>query len=176
MTALSLGAARKHLNISGIEHDDELQDTIAAAEGILAHYVGPLEPTTYTERLTGSDVVALTHSPVISLTSVTNYAGTTLTVGDFYIDADAGLVSYLSTGRTFGSQPYTVVYQAGWTTVPGDLLQAVKELTRHLWESQRGAPPRFPGSEEPVNTSATAYLLPYRVQELIAPYVRIPVS
>lgn len=175
MSVLSLGDARKHLNITGFDHDDELQDVIDAAEAVLAHHVGPLEPTTVTEVVAGgTTILPLNTLPVISVTSVTSAAGAAST--GLSTDLSDGLVTYTS-GATFGSPgKYTVVYQAGRTTCPADLLLAVKELTRHLWESQRGAarPQGFDADEAPDPTAA--YLLPYRVQELIAPHTNVAIG
>lgn len=177
MTVLTLPEAKLHLNIAAATttYDDELTATIAAAEAVITQRVGPLEPTTITTRITaaGSEL-ALPVTPVISLTTVTNSGGSSLDAGLFFTDPDAGLVTYLS-GTAFGSTAYTVVYQAGRATCPPDLLLAVKELVRHLWESQRSAA-RFPGMGDDEPAPAAGYLLPYRVQELIAPHVQIPVG
>lgn len=171
MSTVKLAEAKTHLNITKSDADGELQSTIDAAEATIAQHVGPLAPTTVTATLRGSSLLLLPTAPVISLTSITGASGGALTVGDFTLDAAAGIVTY-SSGAWFGSQWYTVVYQAGRTTCPADLLFAVKELVRHLWESQRN-PARFPGSsisDGPLDTPGAAYLMPYRVQELIAPH------
>jgi hypothetical protein len=55
------------------------------------------------------------------------------------------------------------------------LLMAVKELVRHMWQTQRG-PTRRPGSQPSESAANTvpgaAYLLPFRVSELIAPHLQ----
>jgi hypothetical protein len=66
-----------------------------------------------------------------------------------------------------------VVYLAGRSTVPDDLLFAVKELVRHLWTTQRGGATR-PGSQQSDAMSNTlpgaAYVFPFRVEQLLAPH------
>jgi hypothetical protein len=68
-----------------------------------------------------------------------------------------------------------VVYSAGRASCPADLLLAVRELVRHIWETQRGGT-RRPGSSassETANTIAgAAYLFPFRVEQLLAPYIQ----
>lgn len=178
MSVLSLPDLKAHLNITGTTHDGELSSLILAAEATITHHVGPLEPTTVTVRIDGGgSVLLLPVWPVLSLTSVTDSAGTAVTIADLYLDTAAGLVTYNS-GARFGSRYYTVTYQAGRATCPPDLLLAVKELARHLWASQR-SPALYPGStvsEGPGTTPGAAYLMPYRVQELLAPHMQVGIA
>lgn len=172
MAVLALADARTHLNIKGATHDAELAAVVASAEAVIAQHVGPLEPTTVTTTRTGyTSTLVLPVSPVISITSITDAAGTALTVADFALDGAAGLLTYAS-GAIFGSASYTVTYQSGRTTVPADLLLAVKELTRHLWESQRNPAPRPGFTDDSISSPAPGYLMPYRVQAVIAPHVQ----
>lgn len=174
MAVLTLAEAKTHLNITAATHDTELGAVIPSAEATIAQRVGPLEPTDITARLSGTTGLVLPVYPFISLTSVTNSAGTALAVADFTVDPAAGVLEYVSGGK-FTSPYYTVVYKAGRAVgaLPADLLLAVKELTRHLWESQRG-PARHAMSPmgESADVGGTGYLLPYRVQELLTPHMQ----
>lgn len=170
MSALTLAEAKSVLNITTNTYDTDVQAVIDSAEAALAQRVGPLSTTAVTQRIPGgAAVLALSTTPVISLTSVTPYNGTALTLSDLYLDAAAGLVSFNNlTG--FGALYYDVAYSAGRTTCPNDLLLAVRELVRHLWQTRRAPKPNddtAPGS---------AHLLPYRVSELIGPHVQIGVG
>jgi hypothetical protein len=118
-------------------------------------------------------VLALPITPAISLTSVTPRSGTALTLADLYLDTVSGLVTYNNLGP-FVAAYYDVVYSAGRTTCPNDLLFAAKELVRHLWATQRGGVGRTRPDAEAV--PGAAHLLPYRVSELIAPHVQIGVG
>jgi hypothetical protein len=89
-------------------------------------------------------------------------------LADLYLDTAAGVVTY-NDGSAFTATYYTVVYAAGRSTCPEDLLLAVKEQVRHLWQTQRGGAVR--NQAEPAPPGA-AYLLPYRVEQLIAPHVQ----
>jgi len=171
MSALTLADAKTYLNISAATYDTELQTFIDAAEAAIAQRVGPLTPASVTKRVPGyAWNLHLPVYPAVSLTSVTPVGGSALTLSDLHLEPDIGAVSY-NGGSFFSSPAYDVVYSAGRSPVPADLLMAVKELLRHLWASQRGGGPR-PGPTTDVQGSA--YLMPYRVLELIAPYQLLP--
>jgi hypothetical protein len=174
MSVLALADARAYLNIAGSDRDAELTSTIAAAEAVIAKWCGPLASTATTARVSAAGgALILPTSPAVSLTSVTPVGGTALTLSDLYLDTAAAVVTYNS--GSFASGTYDVVYQAGRSTCPDDLLMAVQELVRHLWSTRRG-PTRRPGSDPSESTSNTvpgaAYLLPFRVSELIAPHLQ----
>jgi hypothetical protein len=178
MSALTLALAKSHLNIPAttVTQDAELQNFIDAAEAVIADDIGgPIEATAVTERISGGVcTLVLAQSPAVSLTSVTPYQGSALTLSDLYLDEGAGLVTYNS-GAAFTARHYTVIYSAGRDAVPDNLLLAVKELVRHLWETQRG-PTRRPGSSASDMTANTvpgaAYLFPHRVEQLLVPFRR----
>lgn len=173
VSVLTLAEAKTHLNITATTHDAELQDVIDAAEAVISKRVGPLQATVRTARVQGGGTrLVLPEYPVTSLTTVTPADSDALTVGDLSLDSAAGVVTYTS-GARFGARWYDVAYSAGRATCPDDLLMAVKELVRHMWDTQRG-PARRPGSTASDVASNTlpgaGYLLPFRVSELIAPH------
>lgn len=173
MSALTVEQAKTHLNIPAATttYDTELQAFIDAAEAAIGSKCGPLAATATTETATAvGGSMPLASPPAISLTSVTPVdGGTALTVSDLRLSGSAGVVYDVPDGT------YTVVYSAGRESVPADLLMAVKELVRHLWDTQRG-PTRRPGSNTSETTANTipgaAYLMPFRVAELIAPHMQ----
>lgn len=175
MSALALEDAKAHLNVTQNGNDAEIMRVVASAEAAISRLVGPLEPTGLTVRVPGGVSLALPVRPAISLTSVTPVAGSALTLSDLYLNTTAATVSY-ALGWRFSAVAYDVVYQAGRTDVPDDLLLAVKELVRHMWESQRGGSQR-PGSRSPEALSNTlpgaAYTFPIRVTELLAPHMSL---
>lgn len=170
MSALTLAQAKSHLNISGTTYDTELQGVIDAAEAVIAQRCGPLTPTTVTRRVEGGYGLTLPVLPALTLTSVTPADGTALTLGDLYLDTASGVVAY-NGGSGFYTRYYTVVYTAGRDSVPADLLFAVKELVRHLWETRRG-PTRRPGSEPSESVPGAAYALPRRVEQMLTPHLQ----
>ena len=169
MSTLLLADAKIYLNITVTTYDTELQAFIDAAEAMIGQRCGPIASTAKTVRIAGgTGCLALPTTPVISLTSVTPNSGAALTLADLYVDPVTGVVEY-NNGTGFSARYYTVVYAAGRSTCPTDLLMAVKELLRHMWTTQRGR--TGPQSAEAMPGSAHA--LPWRVTELIAPHVQL---
>ena len=173
MSVLTVPEAKKHLNIEVGTYDDEIQDVIDAAEAAIAQRCGPLEPTVVTTRALGNGgTIALPHYPVVSLTSITPEGSTALDISGVYADSVNGVLSY-SNGATFATSTHTVVYTAGRASCPPDLLMAVKELVKHLWQPQRGGSkrPGTGGGDSYSNTvPGAAYAFPFRVEQLIAPH------
>lgn len=178
MAVVTLGKVKTHLNITSTTHDAELQGFVDAAEAAIAERVGPLVATSTTVRVRPSRRVVRVPAPAVSLTSVTDADGESLDVADLFFETATGLVSF-NDGRSFASRYYTVTYVAGRDPVPADLVLAVMELVRHFWDTQRG-PSRRPGSPASEGTANTvpgaAYLLPFRVSELMKPHMPILVG
>lgn len=170
MSAVSLNDVKTFLNMTGTGDDAELLTMLDRAEAIIAARVGPLEPTTVTGEVhTGPGPLVLKQWPVVSVESVSSFYGVPVT--DFQVDADAGLV-YGIFSCTF--RDTTVTYTAGRQTLSADLQGAVLELVKHLWSTQRVPGSRRPVTSEPDERNLQgvgSYLLPYRVQTLIEPYL-----
>lgn len=171
MSALTLADAKTHLNMSGQTNDVELQGFIDAAEGIVAAKCGPLEPTTVVRRVRSDGAtLVLPVVPVLSVTSVVPaLGGTPVDVAALVPDPGSGVVSPIDY-FSLAVGAYVVTYQAGRTEVPDDLLMAVKEMTRHLWRTQRGGAQR-PGSSP--DTPVAGYLVPNAVAALMEPHVAV---
>lgn len=178
MSAVSLTDVKAHLNMTGSGNDTELQRFIDAAETAIGHRVGPLTPESRVEKHNGGSSVIVLRSPrAVSLTSIAYADGSTYSSSDYDLDTDTGVL-YLAYGGTYSRYPggqrnVTVAYQAGWSSLPADLVQAVKELVRHLWETQRGAAtgarPGF-ADEDSAALAGSFSSWPIRVRELLEPY------
>lgn len=173
MAALDLSEAKAYLNITTSASDAVLTSIIAAAEAAIGNKVGPLEPVTRTVRAIGGSTLILP-SPIGVITAISDAGGSAVDVADFHVDQAAGVISS-ATGASLGSGWYDVTYGHGHDPCPADLLLAVKELVRHLWGTQRG-PTSRPGARTSETTANTipgaAYMMPFRVSELIAPYLQ----
>jgi hypothetical protein len=180
MSVVDLEDVKAHLNITGDGNDTELQAFIDAAEAAIAAQVGPLEPETRTDRVrSAAGTLVLPVSPVVSMTSVTNADTTEILVDDLYLDTTAAVITYGDGVSWVTPGFYDVTYVAGRETCPADLLLAIKELVRHLWQTQRGptSRPGSRGSDATANTvPGAAYLLPFRVMELLAPHIQPSVA
>lgn len=174
MSVTTLSDAKAYLNITGSEHDSELQRTLNRAEGMIARRVGPLSQGSVTERVAGdgAPTLRLTQLPVDSLTSLLDADGVAVEL-DALVVTSSGVVS----GATsFSSRYYDATYTCGYgDPLPDGIVEGVLALTQHLWTTQRG--PRRPGAPERVaNTMPGAsYTWPYRVTEAIADYVKVGV-
>lgn len=185
MSVLNREDVKTYLNIDETTWDDELDSFIDQAEASLGNRVGPLTPTPVTERHDppwGNPIV-VRQLPAISLTSVTPTAGDPLDVTTLDLDPDTGILRLKGTSdrywawyRTRFIGPYVVVYQAGWVTVPDDLKLGAMELVRHLWDTQRRMVQETKGATRPSDLQAGgAFAYPFRVLELINPYLQVAV-
>lgn len=166
MTVVALSDVKDYLTIKSDTYDTKLTSFIKAAEAALAVDVGflSIQPEA-TIRLRGnnSEVLLLPTAPVQSLVSVTLPDGTELDLSDLTLDTFGGFITN-NDGSRFWWSYYDVVYIAGRDTVPDDLLLAVKEHVRGMWNlSQRG-----PGNRNSSPSPDTSSDL--LVQKLIEPY------
>lgn len=163
MSLVTLDAVKLHLGITRSDTDALLQSTIDAAESYVARKIGAgsiLGPETVTQRAVGfRPALTLTTLPVVSVTSVTGSDGALVPLSSLDVDTHAGIIQNLSTyyypassWYAFPLPFYTVVYQAGFTTLDYDYAQAVKEVTRFFWGAQRG--PATGGTPETARASA----------------------
>jgi hypothetical protein len=171
VSVLTLQQARDYLNTPSTVSttDAELQTFIDAAEAAIAKRCGPLvsTATTASHVYGGSSSLVLPCTPAISLTSITSATGDVINVSDVQV-SKAGVIEYPS-GGWFPARWYVVVYQAGRTTVPADLLNGVKEVLSDMFDSQRGASVR-PGLAPEMPSKP--FLFSYKVEALIAPHVQ----
>ena len=176
MSVLTVAEVKTHLNIVGAVSDAEIQTFIDACEDAVAEKCGPLTSVARTERVKGGGAgLVLTETPVVSLTSVTPVNGSAISLTLLNVEKSAGVVEWLS-GACFQTGWYDVVTQAGRASLPNDMRLGIKELIRHVWDTQRGSGGRPGGrsSEALSNTVlASAYTWPNRVTELLAPYIQV---
>lgn len=177
MSPLPLDEVKEHLGIAAtfVDHDVELQRFIDAAESAMARRCGDLGATPSTARVDGgTGSLVLPTAPIVSLTSVVPVGGVAEDPSGLYLNSAAGTVER-GDGTAFMARAYDVAFTSGRATTPPDLLLATKELIRHLWLTQRGASPgnagALPDLGDPV--VGTSYSWPWRVEQLIAPYLLV---
>lgn len=168
---VSLSEVKDHLNLAPerLQSDDELRTFINAATSAIEARVGPLTRRTITEVHNGGvSGILLRQPPALSITSVTENGST---VTGFSLSPGGGVLTktngYSRSAWVDGYGNVTVSYVAGRTYIPADIRQAVLELIRHLWTTQRGQQGQRRQDEFVVGQG---YSLPNRVLELIAPY------
>lgn len=170
--------------------DTQLGLFVDAASQMIVNRIGPVAGSpTYDEWYDGgSPSIVLRHTPVQSITSITESYGSsavyTLTaqvldsgsVGGAYGysgDLSRGLltrrVSGIATHFAAGLQNVHVVYVAGYATVPADIEQAAKLLIQHMWATQRGGSKR-PGQGNDDIYVGLSFTWPRRVEEILSAY------
>lgn len=187
VTAISLQDARDELSLPATEvaGDDELRLFIASATDMIEELCAArglaLIPKSRTEdSQPRTETVSTRRTPVGTVTSVTEYSGTTATViplaatpgasGDGYlINTDTGILTRVNSGRVKAWQPWVrVVYTWGPTVVSPRAIMATRALVAHLWSiGQRGQRPSFGGDEYTMTPSG--YAVPNRVVEILDP-------
>lgn len=194
-TALvTLAEARAHLNFTAdTSHDTELQGFIDAAQPVVEDIVGPVVNVTLDEWYDGGGMfLSVRRRPIVSVTSVTEYIGTStytltqvatpdLATTYSYSFEPSGRIARRSAGgglRAFptGVSNVRVVYVAGRATVPANVRLATLEFIRHNYQlSQQGGRPAFGGgASEEGPWTPSGFAVPTRVIELLSPYRRHP--
>ena len=183
---VTLSDVKAHLNITGTSHDTELSGFISAATPVVEDIVGPVTTRTVDEWYTGGgSKIVLRQYPVASITSVTEYAGTTGTAltqanvdtADSYAyTLESGGVlarrtGSLGTNFTTGVDNVHVVYVAGRSSIPANIRLAALELIRHWYQlTQQGGRPQLGGAAEDGMFTPSGFAVPARVVELLAPH------
>lgn len=194
-TALvTLTDVHNHLNIptADTSHDTELQGFIDAAQPVVEDVVGPVVNVTLDEWYDGGGMfLSVRHRPIVSVTSVTEYIGTstyTLTqcatpdLGTTYSYSfeTSGQIVRRSAGggmRAFpdGTSNVRVVYVAGRATVPANIRMGTLEVIRHNYQlGQQGGRPAFGGGAEDVAWTPSGFAIPTRAIEWLTPNRRHP--
>lgn len=172
--------------------DGELQGFIDAAQAVIEDIVGPVVPQTYTEVHSGrGPSIVLDHTPVISVTSVTEYIGVTpYALSDAELggstsaysysldDPTAGIVSRryngLVGGFAAGNRNIQIVYVAGQATVPANVRLAALELIRMQWQPQQSGNLPGVGTDDFSGINVMGFFVPNRVRELLVASQRGP--
>ena len=163
---------KRHLNIDEYQDDTELLMFLDYATAMIEARVGRLTTRTVTTTVSGdgSSELALDEWPIASVTSVTEN-GATLPATAYGIHQRYSNTLVRRFGTYYqgnwwqGFSNIVVTYVAGWTDVPPNYRLAVLELTRHLWQTQRGAMnrPRSGDDYQP----GLSFSMPNRVLELL---------
>jgi len=172
LSLLSLTDAKAYLNVTSTSSDEELRQFILEASDIAERLTGrQLRRRTVVASFSndGTEAVVLDVLPAASITSVTEN-GVTLTAGtDYVADLVAGVIRRGTTLTPLvwatGRGHITVTYVAGEANPSPTAQLLVKELTRHLWRTQRGASPMGMGGQDDFIPGGNN-IVTYRVKEL----------
>jgi hypothetical protein len=170
---VSLADAKGQVNIplASTTHDDELMGFVRSATAVCEQYVGAIARTAFTESFDGGvSRVALSHAPVLSVTSVTE-SGNALVASDYTLSPLSGVLTRTSNFVEFpfymGSRNVTVSYLAGRTATPPNVRQAALIIVQHMWETQRPAGGGPFGQDSGDYDPRYSYSVPRRALELL---------
>lgn len=147
--------------------DVELQINIDAATDVIERIKGPIVPRVYTaEQHDGrGPYVSLDRRPVMTVSSVKEYVGTTVydlaivtnpaaaTAYSCQVDYDSGVLTRYTIGGALygfaeGAGNIQVTYTAGRAQVPPSVRLAAMRLIQWWWQStQQGGRPQFQGGQ-----------------------------
>jgi hypothetical protein len=139
--ALTLTKVKTHLRIEGTQDDADLTTHITRVVRVAERILGRrYSASSVTEKHPGGGTAVMLRAwPVVAVTAVTE-EGRTLTAGTGYVvDETAGIVYRAPDGDRFAGGPVavSVTFTAG--AVPDDGAElGLLELTRELWDTQRG--------------------------------------
>lgn len=191
---VSLADARKQLSDTDATLDaGQLQTVIDAATGIVENLVGPISATAYNESFDGGrPKIVLRRYPVLTITSITEYTPSAVVLAAEPPDTTTTFTSYGYTVdlesaeicRTSGGMPsrfalgrVSVLYTAGRATCPAPVYDATLKLIAHMWSDQRGdgaGRAVAGGGGDEYQPPETAHLIPWEVEEALAPYRLAP--
>ena len=172
LPVISLDEAKSYLNITSTNSDEEIRQFILEATDIAERLTGrQLRRRTVTRTYSsppGAELV-LGHIPVASVTSISEN-GTALVEGtDYVVNNAAGIIrrgtETVAVTWAAGTSNLDLVYVVGESTPSPTAQLLVKELTRHLWRTQRGASPMSMGNGDDFIPGSNN-IVTYRVREL----------
>jgi uncharacterized phiE125 gp8 family phage protein len=172
--------------------DAKLQGFLDSATFVIEKITGAILPRSIVEVHDGGVCeLALRQRPVMSVASVTEYAGNVATAltgaaslaagtsTSYLLDTGLGTVARLSASgfSTFAADQVVVSYTAGYSTVPANIHEAALFQAAHMFQSsQNGGRPslRDSGAAQDGYTYVGGFAVPNRVRELLQPQQRLP--
>lgn len=166
---VSLTELRGFLRKSETASDEELRRFALLSTELAEEYLGrTLRRRTVVETYDGGRCeIPLLTTPVLAITSVT-VSGATVDPTQYRPDLVAGILTHRGAGFGGGRLDVVVTYTAGPTRSLARYGQGVREIARHVWDTQRGGSqlPRQGGAGDDW-VSSMGYSVPHRVMEML---------
>lgn len=133
---VSLANLKTYLWITGTESDTILTTILSWVNSFIEENYWPFEVAEFTEYHNGrwTEKLQLHRSPIVSVTSIQYNTGTAWTPiwtaydADSYVFNNSIIVAVEWTTHPRGYKNIKVVYDAGYETIPGEVIQAVYDL------------------------------------------------
>lgn len=137
----SLADAKNHLRklASGTVDDEELRSVIEATTAAVEDLCGEVivRREFVENRRVESTKVALTHVPVVSLTSIESLdGGESWDVDGWDVATTTGIITAKSRDAWPGCREVKVTYLAGYQVLPARYTEAAQIILKHQWSSQ----------------------------------------
>jgi hypothetical protein len=144
---VNLSELKTYLGIESVAEQEVLKQCLRYGEAFVSGYIGKaLEEATFTEYFDGGNPsVLLKNTPISSITSVQENAGTqenpdweTVDGDEYFSDLTAGVIRH-ETAFTKGIGNVKVVYVGGYTqsTLPSDLGMVIVEIASMIYKRRR---------------------------------------
>lgn len=172
---------RAQLDRADTSDDAELRLYLEAATNQIEWLIGPLSPTTVTERHSSFDRAALRRFPVVSVTSVATVTNgvadsPVLASNKYMLDAAYGELRFTDWyGYGYGGRSdFEITYVVGRTSIPADIKLAGLIIAQHLWSVQNARwTINAPGDDQLQVIPGSGFMVPYRALELLRPYISV---
>lgn len=164
MSLLQLVDVKPHLKIERDTDDLVLQGKLNSAEAYVSRGLDGdergLSVVSVTETLRAyNGGLQVSKSPVVSITSITGEIFGAVSLSTLRRNDASGLVQVKAFQTPLLDDYYTVVYTTGYAAaadLPPDVVEAVRLMTQHFYDTQRGPNQRSTGGSAPGPDSAFA--------------------
>lgn len=155
--------------------DKELRLYLEAATNHVEYLVGPLTPTTVTERVTGYGSLVLSRYPVLSVTGISAVAGGVVSPvpvpGSGYTHSEMGGIQFSEYAY---ANEFEITYEVGRTSIPADIKLAGLIIAQHLWSVQNARwTINAPNEDQMQSAPGSSFMVPWRAMELLRPYLSV---
>lgn len=168
---VSLADARQQLNLTTTVNDEELRYYVEATTAIVEELRGETIAlrTVTEERELKTGRFPLSHTPVVSLTSVARVDGSSSwDVSKLYV-SPAGVLSPINPMTVNDLRGWVrVVYVAGYAVVPANVGLAARIIIQHLWKTQRASRGgAIRGGVDDGLVTGSGFAVPYSARDLL---------
>lgn len=171
MTLLTLAEAKAELNITTPNSDDVLQGYIDGAIEAVEFICGLAETASVTEvaYVTGN-AISLQQTPVVSVQTISGEQAGNLTVSNFNLSGNSGVLTAKQVIQPLLWDAYTVTYTTGRASAPSSMKQAALVIVDHQWNTrQRGPKGRAAVQDDTTTVPGLGFAIPNAALQMLRP-------